>query len=208
MREIYKFLMILLLILIAIIGFFGVTGCSSQAKLNKAKQRVLLDANARHEVFLNELERFPCANDSVVQIIKTGVDSIALNDYIRQQVQAFNFEYIKKDTLPELINKYYKIGYAEAVDQYKKIKVPVCKPEYIKVTVTDKQKEKILSDSLHARNLTVARLKGEGAMKDQYLQDLAQQGQKNQSKWLWLFIAALVFGIVSNLGWVYFKFKP
>lgn len=208
MRSIAKIILLFALVFVAILGLIlGVSSCSPQAKLSKAKQKVLLNADARHEVFLNELERFPCANDSVVQIIPTGIDSIALNDYIKKQAKVFEFEYIKKDTLPEIMSFYYKKGYAEAVNQYSKIKIPVCKPEYIKVTVTDKQKEKILIDSIHARNLTVARLKGESAIKDQYLQDLTQQAQKKEAKWLWWFIASLVFGIVSNLGWIYFKIK-
>lgn len=228
MREIYKLIMIIALILIAIIGFFGLTGCSSQAKLNRAKQMVLINADARHEIFLNELERFPCSNDSTIQFIQAQIDSVSLEDYVNSRIKTSKTtkEYLNPDIWNISIGKqidstyknkelenysnsaFYEKGYQEAINQYSKIKIPVCRPEYIKVTVTDRQKEKILTDSLHARNLTVARLKGEGAMKDQYLQDLAQQGQKNQSKWLWLFIAALVFGIVSNVGWVYFKFKP
>lgn len=250
MREIYKLLMIIALILIAIIGFFGLTGCSSQAKLNRAKQRVLINADARHEIFLNELERFPCANDSVVQIIKTGIDSISLEEYFLKKniklnsshgcnnpyclvgtgfVRKTNIttkEYLdpnewdiginkqidstyKKKELENYSNSaFYEKGYQEAINQYSIIKIPVCKPEYIKVTVTDKQKEKILTDSLRARNLTAARLFGESAIKDQVMQDLRADNQKKEAKWLWWLIVSIVFGIVSNLGWIYFKFKP
>jgi len=208
MRQIYKLLMIILLILIAIIGIIGLNGCSSQSKLNRAKQRVLINADARHEVFLNELERFPCSNDSTIQFIQAQIDSVSLEDYVNARIKAFDFTYIKKDTLPDLMGFYYKKGFQDAANQYSKIKIPICKPEYIKVTVTDRQKEKILTDSLQARNLTVARLYGATTAKDQATQEWKAQAQKNESKWLWWLIASIVFGIISNLGWIYFKFKP
>ena len=68
-------------VLTAISALVLITGCSPQKKINRAKQIVLLDPTARHEVFLKELQFFPCANDSTSVLIPGGIDSATLKGY-------------------------------------------------------------------------------------------------------------------------------
>lgn len=68
-------------ILLAITTLTLFTGCSTQKKLNRAKQMVLLDPAARHEVFLKELQFFPCANDSIIELKPGAIDSATLSAY-------------------------------------------------------------------------------------------------------------------------------
>lgn len=199
MKTIYNF------ILLALTALFLLSGCNYQARVNKAKQVVLMNAEARHEIFLRELELYPCSNDSIVQTFAGQIDSVTLAEYLSNFKAHVLENKISLDTLPKILKDAYELGYKDASDKYLAVKVPKCNPTYIKVTVTNKQKEKILSDSLIARNNTVSSKNAEIFVLSNELDKVRQDGKASANKWIWGFIIAVILGVLSNVAWAYFK---
>ena len=193
------------IILLALTALFLLVGCSYQSRVNRAKQVVLMNAEARHEIFLRELELYPCSNDSIVQTFSGGIDSVTLAEYLNNFKKQILANKVSIDSLPSLLEDAYNEGFNEASEKYLAIKVPKCKPSFIKVTVTDKQKEKILSDSLVARNSTVAAKNAEIFVLNTEMDKMRQDAKASANKWIWGFIIAVILGVLSNVAWAYFK---
>lgn len=193
------------IILLALTALFLLAGCNYQSRVNKAKQVVLMDAQARHEIFLRELELYPCSNDSIVQTFNGQIDSVTLAEYLSNFKAHVLANKVSLDTLPKIIKDAYELGYKEASDKYLAVKVPKCNPKIIKITVTDKQKEKILADSLIARNSTVAVKNAEIFVLSNELDKAQQSSKANANKWIWGFIIAVILCVLSNVAWAYFK---
>ena len=166
-----------------------------------------MNAEARHEIFLRELELYPCSNDSIVQTFNGQIDSVTLAEYLSNFKAHVLANRVSLDTLPKIIKDAYELGYKEASDKYLAVKVPKCNPKIIKITVTDKQKEKILSDSLIARNSTVAAKNAEIFVLSTEMDKMRQDAKASATKWIWGFIIAVVLGILSNVAWAYLRFK-
>ena len=195
------------IILLALTALFLLAGCSYQSRVNRSKQVVLMNAEARHEIFLRELELYPCSNDSIVQTFNGQIDSVTLAEYLSNFKAHVLANRVSLDTLPKIIKDAYELGYKEASDKYLAVKVPKCNPKIIKITVTDKQKEKILSDSLIARNSTVAAKNAEIFVLSTEMDKMRQDAKASATKWIWGFIIAVVLGILSNVAWAYLRFK-
>lgn len=195
------------IILLALTALFLLVGCSYQSRVNRAKQVVLMNAEARHEIFLRELELYPCSNDSIVQTFNGQIDSVTLAEYLSNFKAHVLANRVSLDTLPKIIKDAYELGYKEASDKYLAVKVPKCNPKVIKITVTDKQKEKILNDSLIARNSTVAAKNAEIFVLNTEMDKMRQDAKASANKWIWGFIIAVVLGILSNVAWAFLRFK-
>lgn len=180
-------------VLFAFAGLILFSGCSPQKKLQRAKQMVLLDPTARHDVFLTELQFFPCANDSVIQIVPAEIDSVTFAEYLKFINGALQTPTIRKDSLPILLKEAYQLGYEDASNKYLSVKVPLCKPNVVRVTVTDRQKEKILTDSLSQVNLKYSLLVGQIGQQSVYM---AKQDKKITG-WIWLFVGSTVLFVVT-----------
>lgn len=199
MKAIYN------IILLALTALFLLSGCNYQSRVNKAKQVVLMDAQARHEIFLRELELYPCSNDSIVQTFSGSIDSLTLAEYLNNFKAHVLANKVSLDTLPKILKDSYELGYKDASDKYLAVKVPKCNPTIVKITVTDKQKEKILSDSLIARNSTISVKNAEIFVLSNELDKAQQNSKANQNKLIWGFIIAIIIGVLSNVAWIYFK---
>lgn len=199
MKTIYN------IILLALTALFLLSGCNYQSRVNKAKQVVLMDAQARHEIFLRELELYPCSNDSIVQTFSGQIDSVTLAEYLSNFKAHVLANKVSLDTLPKILKDAYELGYKDASDKYLAVKVPKCNPTVVKITVTDKQKEKILADSLIARNSTVAVKNAEIFVLSNELDKAQQNSKASTNKWIWGFIIAVILGVLSNVAWAYFK---
>ena len=199
MKTIYN------IILLALTALFLLAGCNYQSRVNKAKQVVLMDAQARHEIFLRELELYPCSNDSIVQTFSGQIDSVTLAEYLSNFKAHVLANKVSLDTLPKILKDAYELGYKDASDKYLAVKVPKCNPTVVKITVTDKQKEKILADSLIARNSTVAVKNAEIFVLSNELDKAQQSSKASANKWIWGFIIAVILGVLSNVAWAYFK---
>jgi outer membrane murein-binding lipoprotein Lpp len=199
MKTIYN------IILLALTALFLLAGCNYQSRVNKAKQVVLMDAQARHEIFLRELELYPCSNDSIVQTFSGQIDSVTLAEYLSNFKAHVLKNKVSLDTLPKILKDAYELGYKDASDKYLAVKVPKCNPTFVKVTVKDKQKEKILGDSLVARNAMIGARDAEIFVLNNEIDRMREDAKAASNKWVWRFILAVVIGLISNAAWAYFK---
>lgn len=105
------------LIVVTVIAFM----CSGCSTIERSKQRVLLDPKARHEVFLDELTRFPCDSDSSLNYLRGSIDSASLNgyrDFLNKITLKDFYAHDKSDTLSfkkqnstKLIGEYIDSGH-------------------------------------------------------------------------------------------------
>lgn len=201
-------------ILTAITALILFTGCSTQKKLDRAKQMVLLDPTARHDVFLKELQFFPCANDSSTTFVEGGVDSVSLRAYfdwlngIRPEGEIYDGRVVIPGDSVFIVNPvdtatvswpcadtltvYYKRGYADGVKYLLNKKIPIPRPDTIKTSIRDKQQIGVLKESIAKEKEENARLKG---IVDTQEKEIGKKDKKITG-WIWLFIAAVVLLIL------------
>ena len=159
------------------------TGCNVEKriarKLKNATQLVLIDSAARHTVFKAELQLYPCVNEVLIKS-----DTVVKTDTTYQFITANT-----KDTLNHLDTVIKTIT--------KRITV------HDSITIVDRQKERLLTLETITKDKQIAAL-NQVISDDQRATDKAT---KQINKWLWLFIAALVAFLLSNIAWIYLRIR-
>lgn len=181
--------------------FFGAiifSSCSQERKLQKAVETVLVNADARHQVFLNELERFPCSTDSSIEYIPGAIDSMTYAEYLK----FLNGELQDPGNLPDSSlssQDAYERGFLDAKNVYLNKKVRVCKPDTIRIKYTDHQYEDVLKKTINDLNLQAAEFRGQIAEKDKRI----KESNSKSAKLMWL----LVLPWVVIAGAMFMKFR-
>jgi hypothetical protein len=173
--------------------------------IKKAEQRVLLDPVARHNVFLKELQFWPCANDSVFKYLPGRVDSIPVeklitikiaDDYLLNR----KLDSIKRhtqDVCNDAINNAFTLGFDEAANEFKKLKVAMKANDTMLYSVRDRQIVKLVQDSLTKAERHIYGLEQQNIVQRERL----DERKKEASKYLFWFIGAVVIGVASNIIW-------
>lgn len=154
--------------------FFGLVslltcgmGCSEEKKLAKAEQRVLLNPQARHNVWIKESQLFPCVTDSVT-IVKEG---------------AIITEY-RYDTLLNTIHDSTETFYFDTL----RITKTIHRTDTVQFTVIDDRNIQTLKDSIQHVLRNYSQLQGS---KEQLNQELGKAEKRVKTLFLWLFGVAL-----------------
>lgn len=193
--------------MIALVIMAVATGCSPAKKIEKAKQTVLMDGKARHDIFLKELELYPCVNDSFTTFLPGGVDSVPFPVPVLDTTQ-------RKHIIDSLQNAFaancdgavsasYDAGYHNAMQEIKGQKLPLKRPDTLQTTTKDKQKMKLDADSINRLNENIAFHKGQ---KDQW-KTFAKQTQKEKLNLFWWFVAAAAALALTNGLWIYARIR-
>jgi hypothetical protein len=163
-------------------------GCNSQKKAIKkdgqAVDRVLGSRTLIDKIKPAVLELYPCANDTTEIIVSGGIDSIP---YPITQI----------DTVTQISEGGYMQGFIDGQEVILKRKIPVKRPDTIKVTVVDKQRQKADAETINQLQVNISNLNGQILEKDKAL--------SKPNPWIWYFIIAVVMLLLSNIVWVYLK---
>ena len=204
---------IIAVIFICIILMIVFAACNPAKKIAKAEQTVLLDSKARHNVFLNELERFPCANDSVVTYLPGRTDSVLINtitqvpvfDSFAYSMALYNIQDSAQEQCLASIKEAFDLGIETATKEFNKLKIAVKKPDTARYMILDKQAWKLLDDSLQRAEKHIERLK---ATLISQAENCAKNEAKN-NKWMWrsigtwvvlgIFLALCIYGKISKI---------
>jgi len=191
-------------ILLAILMIFLSFGCNPSRQIQKAEQRVLLDPVARHNVFLKELQFYPCANDSIRIFIpgKPRYESILtltevpIFDSFAYKIAIQNVD----DQCNDRIKEAFDLGVDYASSEFKKIKV-VRAVDTFKYSIIDNQIIKLVQDSLTKAEKHIYGLDQQNIIQRERL----DERRKESEKYLIWFILSIVILVGSNLLW--FKIK-
>jgi hypothetical protein len=163
-------------------------GCNAQKKAIKkdgqAVDRVLGSRTLIDKIKPAVLELYPCANDTTEIIVSGGVDSIP-------------YPVTEIDTIIEVKEGGYMQGFIDGQEVILKRKIPVKRPDKIKVTVVDRQKQKADAETINQLQVNISNLNGQILEKDKAL--------SKPNPWIWYFIIAVVLLLLSNIVWVYLK---
>jgi hypothetical protein len=163
-------------------------GCNAQKKVIKkdaqAVDRVLGSRALIDKIKPAVLELYPCANDTTEIIVSGGVDSVP---YPVTQI----------DTIIEVKEGGYMQGFIDGQEAILKRKIPVKRPDTIRVTVVDRQRQKADAETIKQLQLSISKLDGQIVEKDRAL--------AKPNPWIWYFIIAVVLLLLSNIVWLYLK---
>ncbi|MCA6489100.1 MAG: hypothetical protein IM569_13790 [Chitinophagaceae bacterium] len=175
-----------LTLFIALVCFFSCSPVKKAARKDaKAVDRVLGSRALIDQIKPAVLELYPCANDTVGVWFSGGVDSIP---YPVPQI----------DTVYNPGNAYDQ-GFFDGQLSVSRKKFAVKRPDTIRVTVVDRQKQKADAETISQLRMSISKLEGQLTEKDKRI--------SKSDKWLWYFIAAVVAFFVSNVTWLYFKIR-
>jgi hypothetical protein len=161
-----------------------VFGCSPVKKDARAVDRVLGSRTLIDKIKPAVLDLYPCANDTVAVWFSGGIDSIP---YPVTQI----------DTIIEVKEGGYMQGFIDGQEVILKRKIPVKRPDTIKVTVVDRQRQKADAETINQLQVNISNLNGQILEKDKAL--------SKPNPWIWYFIIAVVLLLLSNIVWVYLK---
>jgi len=175
-------------VFIAIVVLIVLLSCNAQKKAIKkdaqAVDRVLGSRILIDKIKPAVLELYPCANDTVEVWFSGGVDSIP-------------YPVTKIDTVFQEKEGGYMQGFIDGQEVILKRKIPVKRPDTIRVTVVDRQRQKADAETINQLQLSISKLDGQIVEKDKAL--------AKPNPWIWYFIIALVLLLLSNIAWVYLK---
>lgn len=200
----------------ALIGLF-LCACDP-AKRAQRKQDKLVDKATASRAVLARLypvviSLWPCANDSTATFAPGRVDSPALAAIAGaaanltppsvNPVETPDFGLYADSITKKLVDSLrgvcglnmmasFDSGYARAAQDCRKIKIPVRRPDTLKISVLDRRAVQTAYDSLHARDKTVSNLQGQ----NQTLHDQAAKDRKAM-------IIAIVIGAILLIVVIY-----
>ena len=180
-----------LLFAIACIVIASITGCSYERKVEKAKQLVLLNKNARRDIFLKELELNPCANDS----------SFVAGEIIRYITPSDDFKFtppVFTDSCAFFSTAAYERGFREGRSS---VQIPVRTPD--RVTIRDRQFEKLLQERHDSLSAQLESYKQKDVTKSGTIDTL----KKERNTWLWRFIGLAVGSGIIMIAMLFLMFK-
>lgn len=131
------------------------------------------------------LELYPCANDTFEIIVPGGIDSIP-------------YPVTEIDTVIEISEGGYMQGFIDGQEAIMKRKIPIKRPDTIRVTVVDRQRQKADAETISQLRSNIANLDGKISEKDTAI--------AKANKWYWYFLIAVVLLVVSNVLWLYPNF--
>ena len=173
-------------IFIALVCLFSCSPVKKAARNDaKAVDRVLGRRALIDQIKPAVLELYPCANDTVGVWFSGGVDSIPY------PVPQIDIVYNPGNA--------YDQGFVDGQLSVSKRKFPVKRPDTLRITVVDRQRQKADAETIRQLQLNVSKLEGQITEKDKRI--------SKSDRWLWYFIAAVVAFFVSNLTWLYFKLR-
>lgn len=175
--------------------------CNPSKQIQKAEQLVLLNPSARHNVFLKELQFFPCANDTFTTYIRgtdTLLSEVPVFDSFAYQMALSNVMDANDNTCNERVKEAFDLGVDYAGAEFKKIKVRV---DTFKYSIIDNQIIKLVQDSLTKAERRIYGLDQQNIIQRERL----DERRKESEKYLIWFILSIVIMVGSNLMW--FKFK-
>jgi len=188
-------------ILLALLMIFLSFGCNPSRQIQKAEQMVLLNPVARHNVFLKELQFYPCANDTFTTYIR-GIDTllseVPIFDSFAYKTALSNVMDANDNTCNERVKEAFDLGVDYAGSEFKKLKVRV---DTFKYSILDNQIIKLVQDSLTKAERRIYGLEQQNIIQRERL----NERKKEAEKYLLWFIGAIVVLVGSNLIW--FKFK-
>ena len=165
-----------------------VFGCSAEKKAMKkdaqAVDRVLGSRTLIDKIKPAVLELYPCANDTFEIIVPGGIDSIP-------------YPVTEIDTVIEISEGGYMQGFIDGQEAIMKKKIPVKRPDTIRVTVVDRQRQNADAATISQLRSDIANLDGKISEKDKAI--------AKANKWYWYFLIAVVLLVVSNVLWLYPK---
>ena len=88
-------------------------------------------------------------------------------------------------------------GFIDGQEVILKRKIPVKRPDTIKVTVVDRQRQKADAETINQLQVNISNLNGQILEKDKII--------AKPNPWIWYFIIAVVLLLLSNIVWVYLK---
>lgn len=177
---------ILILCFIAVIA-----SCSTASKMQKAEQLVITNPQSFEKLGLKWSELNPCANDTIISLVEAAIDSITFAEYLKY-LDAKNLP-TKADSIPLMLRQAYYFGFDEAKKQYGAVKIPKVERKTVIKTVLDTRGLNKAKDSINKLN----------AEKAAYLGQIGQlnielsKSDKKSTKWVFLFIGALVLFMAS-----------
>jgi hypothetical protein len=186
---------------------FSMIGCSPAKKLEQAKQRVMLDKKAFTDVGNAFVNLHPCANDTAWKFIKGGTDSIPYPvlkfDSAAYKSFVDSLGIVGADDYNNGVEKAFVQGFSEARKQYENKKIAVPRPDTLKGTILDKQKERLLEDQINMLNVAAGITAGQIIEKDKQLSSALSE----KRKWMWWLIGILMAEGIGAGIYAYTKFK-
>lgn len=170
---------IFLCLFILLMMFFG----CNPSKVAARKDVAAVERVKGSRALINQIapivnDLFPCNRDSV---IITKSDTVIHYD-TTQSFFHYEDSVFKTDTL--------------------RLKIVITRTIHDTTKIVTDSKQRAAIDGQTIANLNIALSASSQSVID------ADKETKSAKQWLWWFIGALVCGIVSNIAWVYFKFKP
>jgi len=168
-----------------------VSACSPAKKVQKAEQLVITNPQSFEKLGLKWSELNPCVNDTVISLVEAAIDSITFAEYLKYLDK--KNEPTKADSIPLMLRQAYYFGFDEAKRQLGSVKIPKTEKKTTIQTVLDTRGLNKLKDSVNKLN----------AEKGAYLGQIGQlnielsKADKKTTKWVFLFIGALVLFIGS-----------
>jgi hypothetical protein len=165
-------------------GLAAFFGCSPVKKDARTVDRVLGSRTLIDKIKPAVLDLYPCANDTVAVWYSGGIDSIP---YPVTQI----------DTVTQISEGGYMQGFIDGQEVILKRKIAVKRPDTIRVTVVDRQRQKADAETINQLHVNISNLNGQILEKDKAL--------SKPNPWIWYFIIAVVLLLLSNIAWVYLK---
>lgn len=186
-------------------------GCNTAKKTilkdNSALERVKAKRSLIDSVSKTVFELYPCANDTVTEVINGGVDSIPYpvpvpDTSLRGKIiDSLKESYSKECYLAVELS--YDAGYNNALIGLKNQKLAVKRPDTLINTVLDKQKAN--QQVIAINNLEKKLASAEGVISQ--LEKTVEQRKSDYNSLFWYLVAAISLLLVSNAAWIYFKIK-
>ena len=195
-----------------------VQSCSPGKQLEKSKQRVLLDPAARHDVFLNELERFPCANDSLPPIYRPGkidttpiiklipvekLKEILVTDTTGRKKLIDSLNTTHSEICNDAIDKAYTKGARDAINKFLNQDVFIRRPDTALYTIVDRQLLKLKDDSIQS----LLRQKAAANQNIVDLGNVVKKSDKERNYLLYYLIGSIALLVLTNGLWIYARIK-
>ena len=177
------------LTIVTIAVILTLVSCNGSKKAMKkdaqAVDRVLGSRTLIDKIKPAVLELYPCANDTFEIIVPGGIDSIP-------------YPVTEIDTVIEISEGGYMQGFIDGQEAIMKRKIPIKRPDTIRVTVVDRQRQKADAETISQLRSNIANLDGKISEKDTAI--------AKANKWYWYFLIAVVLLVVSNVLWLYPNF--
>lgn len=171
-----KSAVIFILVALGLYFIISISGCTT---VSKAKQIVLTDSTAFHEVGKKFMDLNPCSNDTTINLLKG--DTVTLIDFI------------ELDPEIKTVNDTVFVTYPIVKTITRTIRDTVLR------TVVDRQKERVQANEIIAKDREISRLRG--------LSQLAMTTSDKWEKAAGWRLFWLILAIVAGIGSHFIKFK-